>query len=73
VPAQAVDVLPAAVGAAPEPARPAVTQPVGPTAAPAPPAVALTTTFDVDASRWRAIAAAALALWLLTIVAGIIA
>ena len=73
VPAQTVDVLPAAAGAAPEPARPAVTQPVGPTAAPAPPAVALTTTFDVDASRWRAIAGAALALWLLTIVAGIIA
>jgi hypothetical protein len=74
VPAQTIDVLPALAGAAPEPARPAVAQPAEPTAAQqAPPAVALTTTSDVDANRWRILASAVLALWLLTIVAGVIA
>ena len=72
VPAQTIDVLPALAGAAPEPARPTVTQSAASSAPPAPPAVALTTAPDLEATRWRTFALAACALWLLTIVAAII-
>ena len=73
VPAQTIEVLPALAGSTPEPARPVAAPPAEAKASTsAPPVAPITATSDVEASRWRLLAYAALALWLLTVAAVLI-
>lgn len=69
VPAQTIEVVPASAATMPEAARPTVAPSIEPKpGAAAPPAAAITASSDLEADRWRLLAYAALALWLLTMV-----
>jgi hypothetical protein len=74
VPARTIEVLPALAGSTPEPARPVTAAPgEAKVSTSAPPVAPITATSEFEASRWRLLAYAAFALWLLTVAAGLIA